>query len=237
MAGFYPVASVPVATVPAGDGGTITIVSPATGRLLFRAGGGQASLGTSNYNITVGHVTTPTPDEDFWGWSSTLGFGSIDNNLMPNGDTILGLYWENNHDAGTRTMYLVVSGVQTNDGWENITVDGHVHQRSSATFSTASGNTVWSWSTTDHFGIVEGAVKTASISGSAPIVETGGFEASKLEVVAWLDPPDGLAASKIETVLWIEPKMLSLSKMEVALWVEPDVVIPPAGTRRRVSLM
>jgi hypothetical protein len=220
MAGFSPVGSRPVASVPAGTGGII--VDPATGHLLMRTGGGAGPFPPTNYNVTVGHLSTSSPNEDFWGWSSILVFGSINSTIMPDGtSTILGIYWEHNHTSDTRTLRLVVSGVVANSGWETITVDGHDHLRTDATFDTSTGNTIWSWSSTDNFDTTVGAVKVVTISGAVPpIVNFNGVDASKIETSLWLDPPTGVSASKIETVLWMDTARLEASKIETVLWMD-----------------
>lgn len=219
MPTFGPVGSLPVAAVPSGSG--IVVYPSATGRLQFRPGGGTGTYGSLNYNLTVGHLSTSSPSEDFWGWSTALSIGSIDNNLMPDGSTILGIYWENNHTAGTRTLFLVVSGVHANSGWETINVDGHLHFRTDAAYSTASGNTVWSWTTTNHFGNTDGAVKVVTISGtSVPVVQYNNINMSKQEAALWLEPPAGIDMSRLEFTLWLDPHDLRMSKQEAALWLD-----------------
>jgi hypothetical protein len=141
--------------------------------------------------------------------------------LMPDGSTIIAIYWENNHTTGTRTLFLVVSGVVPNDGWSSITIDGHLHYRQTATYDTSTGNTIWGWSTTNHFGNTVGATKVVTITGGgSPIIDYNGLNSSKIEVTAWLEPPEGLDSSKIEVALWLDPHNLLSSKIEAALWLD-----------------
>jgi hypothetical protein len=142
--------------------------------------------------------------------------------VMPDGSTILGIYWENNHDTGTRVLYLVVSGIVPNDGWSSITVGGHLHYRQTATYDTSTGNTIWGWSTTNHFGNTVGATKVVTITGGgSPIIDYNGLNSSKIEITGWLEPPAGLDSSKIETTLWLDSHDLLSSKIEAALWLDP----------------
>jgi hypothetical protein len=65
-----------------------------------------------------------------------------------------------------------------------------------------------------------GAGQTKTFSAPAPIV---GLDSSKIEDVAWLDPPAGLDASKLAAAAWLDgPAGLGASKLDALAWLDPD---------------
>lgn len=122
-------------------------------RALSAADGAPATLDTQ----TVTSGSSSSGSDPFFNWygyrNSAPIIGSISDgtsNLYA-GATINGLYsYEEGTSAGgtgyySRLLILAINGTQANSGWTTMTVAGVNYSRASATFSTAGGQTTWTW--------------------------------------------------------------------------------------------
>ncbi len=103
-------------------------------------------------------VTTGTANPTLYtattkGYDASISLGSIsDGTLNPVGNkTITRLAWLGTNNTGATVwnrVYLTVSGSASNSGWTSMKVGSTTYTRTSATFSSTSTETTWSWSTT-----------------------------------------------------------------------------------------
>jgi hypothetical protein len=116
---------------------------------------GMFSGGASSGGTHTGVAGTGT---GFVGYNLSLAFGSISPTTFTagNGGTILELDW----DGGASILYFGATGVSPNSGWSTLTINGNVFNRTSASYSTAGGNTYWTWTSVSN-PLVNGSPYTA----------------------------------------------------------------------------
>lgn len=99
--------------------------------------GYSTNIGYSNIGTSIGSISGST--------ASFLSNASIEQILFSYG-----------------YVFFTVSGTHSNSGWSYMDIDGTSYSRSSATYSTSSGNTYWSWVSNNPFGTTSGATKTVT---------------------------------------------------------------------------
>ena len=130
------------------------------------ASGGSSALDTQQ--VTSGSSGSAALENRRRGYISTVNGSIYDgfSNLYAGAPAIRSLYWDEDGDL----IQFEVAGVQSNSGWAQMTINGtQTFSRASASFSTATGNSVWTWSSagftagTNPFG-AQGSVHTVNFT-------------------------------------------------------------------------
>jgi len=114
--------------------------------------GGLGSGGLDTQTVTVGIISI-FGGVTYYGFV-TSSIGSISDGTfnLENGAPIISFYY-----SSLGSVLFTISGAYPNSGWNQVSIDGNIYLRSSATYS-SSTNTSWAWtSATNPFGTTSGA--------------------------------------------------------------------------------
>jgi hypothetical protein len=122
--------------------------------------GASSSLDTQTVTVGAWAIANIYFSTAYYGYRQSPSNGAISDGTLnvASNRTIAGFSWN-----GITNLGLFLSGSASNSGWTTVTINGIALSRSSATFSTVSGNSRWLWNTqtTNPFGTTVGATKQA----------------------------------------------------------------------------
>ena len=122
--------------------------------------GASSSLDTQTITVGAWAIANIYFSTAYYGYRQSPSNGAISDGTLnvASNRTIAGFSWN-----GITNLGLFLSGSASNSGWTTVTINGIALSRSSATFSTVSGNSRWLWNTqtTNPFGTTVGATKQA----------------------------------------------------------------------------
>lgn len=110
-----------------------------------------ASSALDTQQVTSGASGTAVAQDRTRGFiSGAIGSCSDATSNLYGGAAIRALYWDENGGTPADLVAFQVSGVQANSGWTTMTIGAVAFSRASATFSTAGGNSSWTWPNTGY---------------------------------------------------------------------------------------
>jgi len=125
--------------------------------------GASSSLDTQTVTVGLWVISNIYFNTNYYGYRQSPSTGSISDGTLgvASNRTIAQFSWN-----GLTGLGLFLSGSASNSGWTTVTINGIALSRSSATFSTVSGNSRWLWmsQTTNPFGTTVGATKQAAFT-------------------------------------------------------------------------
>jgi len=113
--------------------------------------GASSALDTQTVTVGLWVISNIYFNTNYYGYRQSSSSGAISDGTLnvASNRTIAEFSWN-----GVTGLGLYLSGSASNSGWTTVTINGTALSRSSATFSTVSGNSRWLWmsQTTNPFG-------------------------------------------------------------------------------------
>lgn len=127
-----------------------------------------ASAEVDSQTVTVGNLSIPFYGSIFNNHGFTSGsMGAISDGTcnFKSGAAIADLSYNDVNGSLAKDVTFMLNGTHANSGFTTMSVAGTNYARTSATFSTVSNTTSWTWTTTTNpFGTTAGATKVVTFS-------------------------------------------------------------------------